>query len=74
MVYLKCPKREGKKIHYTNAKENTTMKKYKEEIEMGFISENELTSFLYRIADDERLSAKQYQYLRYLAIEKFYEN
>lgn len=50
------------------------MKKYKEEIKMGFISENELTSFLYRIADDERLSAKQYQHLRYLAIEKFYEN
>lgn len=25
MVYLKCPKREGKKIHYTNAKEQKTM-------------------------------------------------
>ena len=35
------------------------MKKYKDQIEMGFISENELDSFLYYIADDETLSARQ---------------
>lgn len=50
------------------------MKKYKDQIEIGFISENELDSFLYWIADDETLSARQYQYLRYLAITRFYEN
>lgn len=50
------------------------MNKYKEQIEMGFISENELNSFLYQISDDETLNARQYQYLRHFAINRFYEN
>ena len=50
------------------------MRKYKDQIEMGFINENELNQFLNTIADDETITARQYQYLRYFAIKRFYEN
>ena len=50
------------------------MDNYKNQIEMGFSNEKELDEFLNTIAADEKLNAKNYQYLRYFAIKKFYEN
>ena len=50
------------------------MENYKNQIAMGFINEKELDAFLNTIADDEKLSAKKYQDLRHLAIQRFYEN
>ena len=50
------------------------MENYKDQIAMGFINEKELDEFLNTIADDEKLSARQYCSLRYLAIERFYED
>lgn len=50
------------------------MENYKEQIAMGFISEKELGEFLNTISEDERLNARQYCYLRHLAINRFYEN
>lgn len=50
------------------------MENYKNQIAMGFINEKELDEFLNIIADDEKLSARQYISLRYLAIDRFYED
>ena len=50
------------------------MENYKNQIAMGFINEKELDEFLNTIADDEKLSARNYCYLRHFAIQRFYEN
>ena len=50
------------------------MENYKDQIAMGFINEKELDEFLNTIADDEKLSARNYCHLRHLAIQRFYEN
>lgn len=46
---------------------------YKNRIEKGFSSKNELDKYLEEIAEDETISIKKYLYLRYAAIKKFYE-
>lgn len=50
------------------------MKNYKDQIAMGFINEKELDEFINTIAEDEKLNARQYLYLRHAAIQRFYEN
>lgn len=50
------------------------MEKYENQIAMGFINEKELDEFINTIADDEKLSARKYDCLRRLAIQRFYEN
>ena len=47
---------------------------YKNKIEMGFTNEKELNEFINTISEDETLNARNYHYLRYFAIKRFYEN
>ena len=50
------------------------MENYKNKIEMGFTNEKELNEFINTISEDETLNARNYHYLRYFAIKRFYEN
>lgn len=50
------------------------MENYKDQIAMGFTNEKELNEFLNTIAEDEKLSARNYYNLRHFAIQRFYEN
>ena len=50
------------------------MENYKDQIAMGFANEKELNEFLNTITEDEKLSARKYDCLRRLAIQRFYEN
>lgn len=50
------------------------MENYKDQIAMGFANKKELDEFINTIAEDEKLSARKYQDLRYVAIQRFYEN
>ncbi len=49
-----------------------TYKEYKKEIET-IKTKEVLNNFIAKIADDETISARKYEALRYLAIKKFYE-
>jgi hypothetical protein len=49
------------------------MRKYRDLIEIGFDTREELDQFLKTIEDDNNLTDRQYYNLRHEAINKFYE-
>ena len=75
---VQCSKKEtrgnGNPINRRKVNKMKIMEKYENQIAMGFINKKELDEFLNTIADDEKLSARKYQYLRHVAIQRFYEN
>ena len=50
-----------------------TFNDYVDYIDLGFLDEHDFNMFLNVIADDEKINARQYYYLRHKAIERFYE-
>lgn len=50
-----------------------TFKHYVNCIDSGFSEKYELEIFLKAIENDEKISDRQYEYLRYKAIERYYE-
>ena len=75
---VQCSQKEtrgnGNPINRRKVNKMKIMEKYENQIAMGFINKKELDEFLNTIADDEKLSARKYQYLRHVAIQRFYEN